>query len=106
KVAILLLGDEIQREGLPKDGLVRDSLGPQLPGWLSRLGVEVADIKYVPDQLDLTIAAIDQASKIADIVVTTGGTADGPRDFLQDAVLKLNGTIHINKVAMRASPPY
>lgn len=105
KVAILLLGDEIQREGLPKDGLVRDSLGPQLPGWLSRLGVEVADIKYVPDQLDLTIAAIDQASKIADIVVTTGGTADGPRDFLQDAVLKLNGTIHINKVAMRPGHP-
>ena len=105
KVALLLLGDEIQTSGLPKDGLVRDSLGPQLPGWLERLGAEVVEIKYVSDQLDLTIAAIDQASKVADIVVTTGGTADGPRDFLQDAILKLNGLIHINKVAMRPGHP-
>ena len=38
RVALLLLGDEIQLSGLPKNGLVRDSLGPQLPGWLERLG--------------------------------------------------------------------
>lgn len=105
KVVLLLLGDEIQTSGLPKDGLVRDSLGPQLPGWLTRLGCEVIEINYVEDQLNLTIAAIDKASKVADILVTTGGTADGPRDFLQDAILKLNGKIHINKVAMRPGHP-
>jgi len=105
KVVLLLLGDEIQTSGLPKDGLVRDSLGPQLPGWLTRLGCEVIEINYVEDQLNLTIAAIDKASKVADILVTTGGTADGPRDFLQDAILKLNGNIHINKVAMRPGHP-
>ncbi len=105
KVVLLLLGDEIQTSGLPKDGLVRDSLGPQLPGWLTRLGCEVIEINYVEDQLDLTVAAIEKASKVADILVTTGGTADGPRDFLQDAILKLNGKIHINKVAMRPGHP-
>ena len=105
KVVLLLLGDEIRTSGLPKDGLVRDSLGPQLPGWLTRLGCEVIEINYVEDQLDLTIAAIEKASKVADILVTTGGTADGPRDFLQDAILKLNGKIHINKVAMRPGHP-
>ncbi len=105
KVVLLLLGDEIQTSGLPKDGLVRDSLGPQLPGWLTRLGCEVIEINYVEDQLDLTVAAIERASKVADILVTTGGTADGPRDFLQDAILKLNGKIHINKVAMRPGHP-
>lgn len=105
KVVLLLLGDEIQTSGLPKDGLVRDSLGPQLPGWLTRLGCEVVEINYVEDQLDLTVAAIDRASNVADILVTTGGTADGPRDFLQDAILKLNGEILINKVAMRPGHP-
>jgi molybdopterin molybdotransferase len=105
KVALLLLGDEIQTEGLPRAGLVRDSLGPQLPGWLSRLGCQVVPIKYVSDQLELTVAAIADASQIADIIVTTGGTADGPRDYLHEAIAKLNGKVHINKVAVRPGHP-
>lgn len=105
KVSSLLLGDEIQTSGLPKAGLVRDSLGPQLPGWLARLGCEVLEINYVSDQLDLTIAAIKAASEVADIIVTTGGTADGPRDYLHEAINKLNGKVHINKVAVRPGHP-
>jgi molybdopterin molybdotransferase len=105
KVVLLLLGDEIQTEGLPRDGLVRDSLGPQLPGWLSRLGCQVIEIKYVSDQLDLTVSAIADASQIADIIVTTGGTADGPRDYLHEAIARLNGKVHVNKVAVRPGHP-
>ena len=101
KVALLLLGDEIQLSGLPKDGLVRDSLGPQLPGWLERLGCEVPHIQYVSDQLELTIAAIDKASKDFDLVVTTGGTADGPRDFLHKAITELKGELKVDKVAVK-----
>jgi putative serine protease PepD len=33
RVALVLLGDEIQLSGIPRDGLLRDALGPQLPGW-------------------------------------------------------------------------
>ena len=105
KIVLLLLGDEIQTQGLPKDGLVRDSLGPQLPGWLNRLGCEVVEINYVSDQLAVTIEAIQSASQVADLIVTTGGTADGPRDFLHEAITKLNGEIHINKVAVRPGHP-
>ena len=105
RVALLLLGDEIQLSGLPKNGLIRDSLGPQLPGWLERLGCEVSKIEYVSDQLELTIAAIDQASKEFDLVVTTGGTADGPRDFLHKAIVELNGELIVDKVAVRPGHP-
>jgi molybdopterin molybdotransferase len=62
-------------------------------------------IKYVSDQLELTVAAIADASQIADIIVTTGGTADGPRDYLHEAIAKLNGKVHINKVAVRPGHP-
>lgn len=105
KVALLLLGDEIQTSGLPTGGLVRDSLGPQLPGWLERLGCEVIYVEYVSDVLELTIAAIEKASKNVDIIVTTGGTADGPRDFLHESIAKLNGAVHVNKVAVRPGHP-
>lgn len=104
-VALLLLGDEIQLSGLPKDGYVRDSLGPQIPGWFEKLGCEVVHIEYVSDQLDLTIAAIKNASIKYDIIATTGGTADGPRDFLKSAIEKLDGKIHVDKVAVRPGHP-
>jgi molybdopterin molybdotransferase len=48
QVALLLLGDEIQLSGLPSNGLVRDSLGPQLPGWIEKLGCKVEHVEYVP----------------------------------------------------------
>ena len=104
-VALLLMGDEIQLTGLPKDGLVRDSLGPQIPGWIEKLGCQVEHLEYVPDDLNLTIDAISKASKVFDIVVTTGGTAEGPRDFLKIAVEKLSGAIHVDKVAVRPGHP-
>ena len=105
KVALLLLGDEIQLNGIPKDGLVRDSLGIQLPGWLERLGCEVVTIKYVSDDLDETIKEINSASIDVDLIATTGGTAEGPRDFLKPAISQLNGVIHIDKVAVRPGHP-
>ena len=105
KVALLILGDEIQLSGLPKDGLVRDSLGPQLPIWFEKLGCEVISVEYVSDDLNLTIAAIENALKSADILATTGGTADGPRDFLHAAISKLNGEVLVDKVAVRPGHP-
>lgn len=105
KLALLLLGDEIQLSGLPKDGLVRDSLGPQLPGWFEKLGCEVITIEYVADELQLTIDAIKKASEECDLIATTGGTADGPRDFLVPAIESLKGEVIIKQIACRPGHP-
>lgn len=105
KVALILFGDEIQLSGIPKDGFVRDSLGPQIPAWFEKLGCEVISVQYVSDNLEETISAINNASKLADIVATTGGTADGPRDFLHAAIAALNGEVIVDKVACRPGHP-
>ena len=105
KVALILFGDEIQLSGIPKDGFVRDSLGPQIPAWFEKLGCEVISVQYVSDNLEETISAINNASKLADIVATTGGTADGPRDFLHAAIAALNGEVVVDKVACRPGHP-
>lgn len=105
KVALILFGDEIQLSGIPKDGLVRDSLGPQIPAWFAKLGCEVISVQYVSDNLNETISTIDKVSNSADIVVTTGGTADGPRDFLHAAISALKGEMVVDKVACRPGHP-
>ena len=105
KVAILLLGDEIQLNGIPSDGLVRDALGPQLPGWLSTMGCVVVSTRYISDELPLVVNALKESLKIADIVITTGGTAQGPRDYLHDALSEIGAHILVDTVAVRPGHP-
>lgn len=105
RVEIILLGDEIQLQGIPSDGLVRDALGPQLPGWLVRMGAEVIAMNYVPDELSLVVDAIALARTRADVIVTTGGTADGPRDHLHAALEQLGGELIVDRVKVRPGHP-
>ena len=105
RVALVLFGDEIQLTGIPSDGLVRDALGPQLPGWLEKLGCEVVSTQFISDEITLVIQAINDGCAQADIVITTGGTAHGPRDFLHEALLSIDAQILIDTVAVRPGHP-
>ena len=105
KATIILLGDEIVLDGLPHDGLVRDALGPQLPGWLQRLGVEVISTEYISDELNLVVDAFAKAAKSSDIIFTTGGTADGPRDHVHAAIAELKGELTVDRVKVRPGHP-
>ena len=104
RVALLLLGDELLLSGLPHSGRVRDSLGPQLPGWLARLGAEIVSTRYVTDELASVIEAIAQAVD-CDLLITTGGTADGPRDHIHNALDALNAKMVIDRVRSRPGHP-
>ena len=105
KVSLILLGDEILFSGLPTNGCVRDSLGVQLPGWLERLGCQVNKITHESDQLESTKSILLTNCEESDLVITTGGTAGGPRDFLHRAIVDLGGEIIIDKVAVRPGHP-
>jgi molybdopterin molybdotransferase len=105
RATIILLGDEIQLEGLPSDGFVRDALGPQLPGWLARMGVEVIALNYISDEFDLVIKAFKDAFDKGDLVITTGGTADGPRDHVRAAIAELKGEMVVDRVKVRPGHP-
>ena len=104
-VALVLLGDEIQLTGVPSDGLVRDALGPQLPGWLEKMGCEIVSTQYISDELSLVVKAINEAQHIADIIITTGGTAQGPRDYLHTALDHVGADILVDTVAVRPGHP-
>ena len=105
RIALLLLGDELQESGIPQDGRVRDSLGPQLPGWLSRMGAVVVSQGRVPDRLDGVVEALAAAAGSADLVITTGGTAAGPRDHVHAAIAAGGGRLIVDRVAVRPGHP-
>ena len=64
-----------------------DLSGPSLARLLREAGAQVVDSKVVPDDLDLLVAALRNASQIADLVLTTGGTGLAERDMTPEATL-------------------
>jgi molybdopterin molybdotransferase len=108
RVQLLVFGDELLTSGPPRDGRIRDSLGPALPSWLRRLGADVAGpdvIEPVEDTLEAHIAAIEAAAAGAEVVVTTGGTMHGPVDHLHPALAALGAEYVVDTVAVRPGFP-
>jgi molybdopterin adenylyltransferase len=64
-----------------------DLSGPLLVRMLHEAGAQVVDSKIVSDDLDLLIAALCNASQVAELVLTTGGTGLGERDMTPEATL-------------------
>ncbi|GAA2824760.1 molybdopterin-binding protein [Kitasatospora paracochleata] len=102
-VELLVLGDELQESGLPGPGRVRDALGPLLPPLLAAAGAEVLGRRYVRDDFGLLRDAIRHSP--ADVVLTTGGTAAGPVDFLHAALEATGGHLLVDGVAVRPGHP-
>jgi molybdopterin molybdotransferase len=108
RAALLVFGDELLTSGPPGAGRVRDSLGPQMPGWLRRCGavIDRSDvIGPVHDTLEAHVAAIRRALDVADLVCTTGGTMNGPVDHLHPALAELGAEYVVNTVAVRPGFP-
>ncbi|BCJ26988.1 hypothetical protein Asera_10960 [Actinocatenispora sera] len=108
RATVLVFGDELLTEGLPGRGLVRDSLGPQLPGWLARIGAlptVSARLTPVGDTLDAHVEAIATAAGSHELVCTTGGTMRGPVDHLHPALAQLGAEYVVDTVAVRPGFP-
>ncbi|RLV01485.1 molybdopterin molybdenumtransferase MoeA [Streptomyces griseocarneus] len=103
RVEILVLGDELLREGLPQGGRIRDALGPMLAPWLRALGAEVTATRRLGDDADLLYDAV--GSSRADLVVTTGGTASGPVDHVHPMLRRVGAELLVDGVAVRPGHP-
>ncbi|MFF0745069.1 molybdopterin molybdotransferase MoeA [Streptomyces sp. NPDC004111] len=105
-VEVLVLGDELLTAGLPRDGMVRDALGPLLAPWLRALGAEVLDTRCLGDDPQALRKAI--LGSEADVIVTTGGTAAGPVDHVRPFLETAAGTgaeILVDGVEVRPGHP-
>lgn len=100
----IVFGDELLRSGPAREGKVRDSLGPQVPGWLSRMGVDVIDGTWVPDTMAAHVDALRNCTDV-DLVITSGGTAAGPVDHVRAALDETSGELVVDTVAVRPGHP-
>lgn len=106
RAAVLVFGDELLTAGPPGGGRVRDSLGPQVPGWLRRCGAAVEPAADpVRDTLDAHLTAVRGALASAELVCTTGGTMHGPVDHLHPTLAELGAEYVVNTVAVRPGFP-
>ena len=103
RVELLILGDELLDAGPPRDGRIRDALGPLITPWLRTLGADLLRVRRVGDSLDALRGHVT-ASR-ADIVLTTGGTADGPRDHVHRMLDDLAAHVLVDGVAVRPGHP-
>ncbi|MEU1038188.1 molybdopterin molybdotransferase MoeA [Streptomyces sp. NPDC005907] len=103
RAEVLVLGDELLTSGLPRDGLIRDALGPMLPSWLRAAGAEVVGVRRLGDDAEALHKAI--AGSGADLIVTTGGTAAGPVDHVHPVLARLGAELLVDGVKVRPGHP-
>ncbi|MFK7858871.1 MAG: gephyrin-like molybdotransferase Glp [Granulosicoccus sp.] len=110
KVAYFTTGDELRSlsehipgEALPA-GMLFDSNRHTLACLLQSMGVEAIDLGIVRDNENETRDALEQAARVADVIVTSGGVSAGEADFVTRVFHEL-GSVRFWKLAMRPGRP-
>ncbi len=106
RVAVLTTGSELQRPGeTPLPGKIFNSNSTMLTALLQQIGCDVVDVGIVADSAGATRAALEQAARSAQLVISTGGVSVGEEDHVRDAVAAL-GRIDLWKVAIKPGKPF
>ncbi len=105
RVAFFSTGDELKSVGSQlSEGEIYDSNRYTIFGMLTRMGCEVLDMGVVRDDPALLEAAFVEASKNADVVITSGGVSVGEADYTKIILTKL-GEVVFWKIAMKPGRP-
>lgn len=107
QVAVLSTGDELHEPGTPvtDHGQVYDSNRHTLMARLAAMPVEILDLGQAADDLEGVLHTLDEAARLADVVITSGGVSVGEYDYMREAVDRL-GAIHHYKVAIKPGKPF
>ena len=106
RAAFFSSGSELRAPGTPlAPGQIWNANRYHLQGSLDLPWLETIDMGAVPDRPGRLRAALEQASRDADLVVTTGGVSVGDEDHMPAVLRSAGGEIHVMKVAMKPGKP-
>jgi molybdopterin molybdotransferase len=106
KVAILATGNELKKPAAALAiGEIYESNRVLIATLASQIGLEPIIAEIVPDDLNETKKAIENASA-ADAIVTCGGVSVGEFDFVKSAIADLGGAIDFWRVAIKPGKPF
>jgi molybdopterin molybdotransferase len=107
KIALIATGDELVRPGTePAPGQIVSSNAFALAALARNEGAEAIDLGIVPDSLDATMAAVEQAKNLkADVLMSSGGASVGDYDLIQKALVAKGMSLAFWRVALRPGRP-
>ena len=104
-VGVLSTGDELVMPGRPlPPGAIYNSNRFMLGALLRGQGCEVTDLGNVPDRLDATRAALREAARGHDLILSSGGVSVGEEDHLKPA-LAAEGRLDLWSLAIKPGKP-
>ena len=105
RVAMFYTGSELTMPGEPlAPGHIYNSNRYIIAGYLQDLGAEIIDLGIVRDDREATRAALRQAARDADVIVTSGGMSEGEEDHVTASV-RAEGRIDVWKIASKPGKP-
>lgn len=105
KIAIISTGDEIIRPGEePKPGQIIDINTPALEAMTNKLGGEVVYCAYAEDSLKDIKEKVEDALRVSDIVILSGGSSMGEKDYTHEVIENL-GEVFLHGLAIKPGKP-
>lgn len=105
RVAVFFTGSELAMPGTPlAAGQIYNSNRYVIRGFLHEAGAEVIDLGIVRDDREATRAALREAARRADLIVTSGGMSEGEEDHVKAAV-EAEGRVDVWKIAAKPGKP-
>ncbi len=106
RVAILATGDELVAPGTElRPGQIWSSNPLALAGQVEQAGGVLERTETVPDDPSATRAALEDASRAADVICVSGGVSVGPHDHVKGALAGLGFEEEFWGVALRPGKP-
>ncbi len=106
RVTILTSGDEVVAAGAAVAAHeIRNSNAPMAMSLLRRLGARPVGHAHLPDEPVATLAAVREALKASDLLVTVGGISAGERDCFASAFEKNGVKIALQGAAIQPGRP-
>ncbi|MEE8544335.1 MAG: gephyrin-like molybdotransferase Glp [Alphaproteobacteria bacterium] len=105
RVAVFSTGDEVREPGEPlPPGAIYDANRYLLMSLMRSLAGSVTDLGILPDEAGEVRAALDEAARDHDLLITSGGVSVGEEDHVKAAVEAL-GSLYLWRLAIKPGRP-